>query len=134
MLTTHISRCEGSPRVSSRLAVIYRPNKDLISGASLLLALALFCALATAAFGQSYQGGLRGSLHDSGGNALANVTLALVNEATSVARTTVTNSSGEYVFDRVDPGKYKLEATSGGFKKLEPASIRTLPSLCGPPA
>jgi trimeric autotransporter adhesin len=123
MLTTHISRCEGSPLVSSRLAVIYHPNKNLISGASLLSALALFCALATMAYGQSYQGGLRGSLHDSSGNALANATLSLINEATSVARTTVTNSSGEYVFDRVDPGKYKLEATSGGFKKLERSGV-----------
>ncbi|HEX5081834.1 MAG TPA: TonB-dependent receptor, partial [Blastocatellia bacterium] len=123
MLTTHISRGKGSPLVSSHLAVIYRPNKDLISGASLLLALALFCALATTAYGQSYQGGLRGSLHDSGGNALANVTLSLINEATRVARTTVTNSSGEYVFDRVDPGRYKLEATSSGFKKLERSGV-----------
>ena len=51
------------------------------------------------------------------------MTLSLTNEATRLTRTTVTNASGEYVFDRVDPGKYKLEATSGGFKKLERSGV-----------
>src|SRR5262245_40099748 len=119
MLAKNISRGKSSSRVSGRIERNSLPNKDLIYGASLLLALALLCALAAVAHGQSYQGGLRGSLHDNAGNALSNVTLMLTNEATSVTRATVTNSSGEYVFDRVDPGKYKLEATSSGFKKLE---------------
>jgi trimeric autotransporter adhesin len=119
MLSKHISRGKSSPQVSSRLIVNNFPNKDMLGVASFLLALALFCALAMTAYGQSYQGGLRGSLHDNQGNALASVTLSLINEATRATRTTVTNSSGEYVFDRVDPGRYKLEATSGGFKKLE---------------
>jgi hypothetical protein len=91
-----------------------------------LMLTALFCALATigsTAYGQSYQGSLRGSLHDSTGNALANVTLSLISEATNLTRTTVTNATGEYVFDRVDPGKYKLEAASSGFKKLERSGV-----------
>jgi hypothetical protein len=119
MLAKNISRGKSSSRVSGRLERNSLPNKDLICGASLPLALALLCALAAVAHGQSYQGGLRGSLHDNAGNALSNVTLTLTNEATRLTRTTVTNANGEYVFDRVDPGKYKLEATSGGFKKLE---------------
>jgi hypothetical protein len=123
MLSKHILRGKGSPRVLSRLEAYNFPSIDLISGESILLALALFCALATTAYGQSYQGGLRGSLHDNSGAPLANVTLSLINEATSVTRSTVTNSSGEYVFDRVDPGKYKLEATSSGFKKLERSGV-----------
>jgi hypothetical protein len=123
MLPKHILRGKGSPRVLSRLEIYIPQNAGLISVASLLFALSLFCALAAIAYGQSYQGGLRGSLHDNAGNALANVTLSLINEATSVTRTTVTNSSGEYVFDRVDPGKYKLEATSNGFKKLERSGV-----------
>ncbi len=119
MLAKNISRGKSSPRVSSRLERNSLTNKDLICGASLLPALALLCALATIAHGQSYQGGLRGSLHDNAGNALSTVTLSLTNESTRLTRTTATNANGEYVFDRVDPGKYKLEATSGGFKKLE---------------
>jgi trimeric autotransporter adhesin len=123
MLPKNISRGKSSPRVSGRLESNSPPNKHLTCGASLLPALALLCSLATFAHGQSYQGGLRGALHDNAGNALSNVTLSLTNEATGLTRTTVTNASGEYVFDRVDPGKYKLEATSGGFKKLERSGV-----------
>jgi trimeric autotransporter adhesin len=123
MLAKNILRGKSSPRVSGCLERNSIPNKDLICGASILPALALLCALATIAHGQSYQGGLRGSLHDNAGNALSNVTLSLTNEATRLTRTTLTNASGEYVFDRVDPGKYKLEATSGGFKKLERSGV-----------
>ena len=98
-------------------------NKGLARRATHFLLTALFCALAmsSTANGQSYQGSLRGSLHDSTGNALANVTLSLINEATNLTRATVTNATGEYVFDRVDPGKYKLEAASSGFKKQKPS-------------
>ncbi|MBO0719659.1 MAG: TonB-dependent receptor [Blastocatellia bacterium] len=82
-----------------------------------LLSLALI--LTTPVFSQSYQGGLRGSLRDSGGNVMPSVTITLTNEATNVARTTVTNGQGEYVFEKVDPGRYKIEAAQSGFKKLE---------------
>jgi hypothetical protein len=66
---------QNSPRVSGRLERNSIPNKDLICGASLLPALALLCAFVTIAHGQSYQGGLRGSLHGNAGDALSNVTL-----------------------------------------------------------
>jgi trimeric autotransporter adhesin len=83
--------------------------------------LILICAfiLTLPVSGQSYQGSLRGSLRDSGGNVMPSVTIALTNEATNVARTTVTNASGEYVFEKIDPGSYKIDATQTGFKKLE---------------
>ena len=126
MLSKCISRGKSSTRVSSRLVaniVNGLPGKDMICAGSFLRALALLCAFGAMAYGQSYHGGLRGSLRDNQGNALANVTLLLINEATSVTRTTVTNSSGEYVFDRVDPGRYKLEAASNGFKKLERSGV-----------
>jgi trimeric autotransporter adhesin len=75
--------------------------------------------LSSSVFGQSYQGSFRGSLRDSSGSVMSNVTLTMTNEATNVARTTVTNTAGEFVFEKVDPGRYKVEATASGFKKLE---------------
>src|SRR5262245_34206279 len=123
MLAKNILRGKSSPLVSDDLETNPIRDKDLICGASHLLALAMFCALATIAYGQSYQGSLRGSLHDNLGNPLSNVTLSLINQGTNLSRTTVTNASGEYVFDRVDPGKYKLEASSSGFKKLERSGV-----------
>ncbi|MBO0799875.1 MAG: carboxypeptidase regulatory-like domain-containing protein, partial [Blastocatellia bacterium] len=85
----------------------------------ILFLFSLAFILTTTVFSQSYQGGLRGSLRDSGGNMMPSVTITLTNEATNVARTTVTNGQGEYVFEKVDPGRYRIEAAQSGFKKLE---------------
>ncbi|MDX2032660.1 MAG: TonB-dependent receptor [Blastocatellia bacterium] len=83
------------------------------------LGVALLAAGATEAWGQSYQGALRGSMRDSSGNVLSGTTLTITNEETNVVRTTITNEAGEYFFDRVDPGKYRIAATLSGFKKTE---------------
>ncbi len=74
-------------------------------------------------FAQSYQGGMRGSLRDSSGNVLPQASLSLTNEATNATRVVVTNDAGEYVFEKVDPGRYKVEATLSGFKKVERTGI-----------
>lgn len=90
---------------------------------SLAVCCLLMLAGTLAANGQSYHGGLRGSVHDSNGNALPAVTLTLANEETNIARTTVTNEAGEYVFERVDPGRYKVIASVAGFKTLDRPGI-----------
>jgi trimeric autotransporter adhesin len=85
----------------------------------IMLLISCVLILSSPVSGQSYQGSFRGSLRDSGSNVMSNVTLILTNEATNLARTTVTNAVGEFVFEKVDPGRYKVEATASGFKKLE---------------
>ena len=54
-------------------------------------------AITTSIWAQSYQGGLRGIVLDSGGGIVASAKVTLVDEATSHNRATVTNASGEYV-------------------------------------
>lgn len=68
---------------------------------------------------QSFQGGMRGTVKDKENNILLGATLTLTNQETNTSRTTVTNELGEYVFERVDPGKYKLSANLNGFKKAD---------------
>ena len=68
----------------------------------------LVWAGAAVAMGQSFQGALRGSVRDGSGGAMSAVTLTLINEATNLARITETNEAGEYVFEKVEPGKYKI--------------------------
>jgi hypothetical protein len=89
---------------------------------------ALFGALlvvitAGSLFGQGFQGGIRGSLKDSGG-VVPGVEVTLTNEQTNVKRSTVTNESGEYVFANVDPGNYKVTAVLQGYKTIDRAGIR----------
>jgi hypothetical protein len=68
--------------------------------------------------GQSFQGGLRGAVRDANG-AMPGVTVTLTNEGTNVARTVVSNESGEYVFTAVTPGSYTVKAVLQGFKTFE---------------
>src|SRR5262245_28885635 len=74
-------------------------------------------------FGQGFQGGLRGTVKDSGG-VIPGVEVTLTNESTNISRSTVSNDRGEYVFTNVDPGTYKLRATLQGYKTVEQPQIR----------
>src|ERR1700761_2428042 len=72
---------------------------------------------------QTNYGAVRGLVSDPQGAMLANASVILLNEQTKVARTTVTNSGGEYLFTALDPGTYTLTITAPGFNKLEQKSI-----------
>ena len=68
---------------------------------------------------QSYQGGLRGLITDPGAAAIADAKVTLTDQATSIARTTLTTTSGEYVFNAVEPAAYTVAVESPGFKRFE---------------
>ncbi len=83
----------------------------------------LWFAGVTTAFGQGFQGGLRGAVRDAGGALIPGVEVSLINEGTNVARNTVSNEVGEFVFNFVAPGTYRLRASLPGFKTFERAGI-----------
>ena len=64
---------------------------------------------------QTFQGGVRGAVRDADGGVLPGTTVTLTNEETGVARTSVTNERGEYVFASVAPANYTLEVELSGF-------------------
>jgi outer membrane receptor protein involved in Fe transport len=79
----------------------------------------LICLLSsTLVVAQSTGGRIVGRVTDPTGAVLANVTVSLINQATSVARETKTNSSGDYTFVEVAPGTYTAEFEQSGFKKI----------------
>jgi|HigsolmetaAR201D_1030396.scaffolds.fasta_scaffold05981_2 hypothetical protein len=71
------------------------------------------------AFGQSYQGGIRGSITDSGGGVISTAKVTLIDETTGLSRSALTNASGEYVFNAVVPSTYTVVVEAPGFKKFE---------------
>ena len=91
--------------------------------ATLMLGALLVVAAAGSVFGQGFQGGLRGSVKDSGG-VIPGVEVTLTNEQTNIKRSTVTNERGEFVFANVDPGNYGVRATLQGYKTADRAGIR----------
>ncbi len=61
---------------------------------------------------------LTGRITDSQGAAVTGATVTLYARATNVRATTVTDSSGNYRFERVPAGDYVIEATSDGFGRI----------------
>jgi trimeric autotransporter adhesin len=88
-------------------------------------ALQAFMALLLCSFGfaDAYYGGLRGTVADPAGQAIADAVVKLKNEATNVERTIATNSAGEYVFNSVDPASYTISVEAGGFKAITRQSV-----------
>ena len=72
----------------------------------------------------SYQGGIRGVVSDPVGASVSGVTVTLVDDATKLSRTAVTNGSGEYVFTAVEPSTYKLSVVVQGFKGYEQKGVK----------
>lgn len=84
----------------------------------------LFVPLATsAAWAQTFTGGLRGAVRDSGG-VVPGVTVTLTNEENGAARDAVSNDQGEYSFAAVPPGNYTVKAELTGFKTYENKALR----------
>ncbi|HEV1287966.1 MAG TPA: carboxypeptidase-like regulatory domain-containing protein, partial [Bryobacteraceae bacterium] len=83
----------------------------------------LAAAMTTGVYAQSYLGGVRGLVEDPGKASIASAKVTLTNQGTNVARSELSNGSGEFVFSQVDPGTYMLTAEAPGFRKSELRSI-----------
>jgi Carboxypeptidase regulatory-like domain len=66
---------------------------------------------------------LAGIVQDSTGAVLPGVEASLTNEGTSTALQTVTNESGEFLFDFIPAGTYTLKLALPGFKGFESRGI-----------
>lgn len=91
----------------------------------LVCKLAVITALAFSqmAWAQSFQGSLRGRVTDPKDAVVPVAKVTLIDQATSVASTTVTNDKGEYSFPVLNPGTYELQVEAPGFKKLDQKGI-----------
>ena len=81
-----------------------------------LACLALLLFAATGLFAQT-TARLTGTVKDQSGGIVAEATVTLTNEATSINHTTKTDGEGNYLFTLVDVGVYRLTVEHTGFKK-----------------
>jgi trimeric autotransporter adhesin len=72
---------------------------------------------------QTNTGTIRGNVTDAQGAKISGASLLLINSATSVARTTATNSSGDYLFVALDPSTYSLRIEAPGFASVDRRNI-----------
>ena len=89
------------------------------------LLLVLLCGLFTmSSFAQEDRGRINGLVTDPTGAIIPKAQATLLNEATHVTRTTVSDSAGAYVFEFVIPGVYTVTVTAPGFKQFVATHVR----------
>src|SRR5947209_7136218 len=81
---------------------------------SVLLALTVFVS---AALAQSTEGTVSGTVTDPSDAHVAAAAVTALNLGTGVITSTVTNTSGVYVFASLPPGLYKVAAEHPGFRR-----------------
>jgi hypothetical protein len=83
----------------------------------------LFALLAVLVSGQAFQGTLRGRVTDSKDAIVPLAKITIIEEATAVTSTTLSNEQGEFSFPAIKPSTYTLQVEAPGFKKLEQHGI-----------
>ncbi len=91
-------------------------------GLALLSALALLAA--PAAFGQSTNGDIQGTVKDDTGAALVGVTVTAMPDGAGTARTVITGANGNFRIPSVPPGTYKVTFMLDGFQTIEQENVR----------
>ena len=84
-----------------------------------LAAVAIFVFLSIPVFPQASNSTVRGGVVDSQSAVIAGAKVTLINTATNVARETVTNSAGLYVFPGATPGPYHVKVDFPGMRPFE---------------
>jgi len=85
---------------------------------TVFLLLTVHCSLLTVT-AQSTSATLSGTVEDTQGAVVPNVTVAVLNLDTSLQRQTITDESGSYVFVFLPPGRYRVTAEGKGFAKVQ---------------
>lgn len=92
-----------------------------------LLAFAvLLIGLSVSAFGQAGTSGIRGTVVDQNGAAVAGATVKIANPATGFNRSVTTSEDGKFSFPGIPPATYRVEVEAANFKKLVNASVQAL--------
>ncbi|MCU1258735.1 MAG: TonB-dependent receptor plug, partial [Bryobacterales bacterium] len=75
-------------------------------------------ALAIPAVGQTFRGGINGTVNDPSGAAVSGATVQAVNPAMGLRRDTVTSAAGDFTFPDLPLGDYQVTITQSGFDKV----------------
>jgi hypothetical protein len=90
---------------------------------SLLVVILTVSFLPTLAHAQLTRGAISGTIRDTTGAVIADVTVTVTNINTNQARTAATNGEGFYRFAAVEPGSYKITIQKAGFAGVEARDI-----------
>lgn len=93
-------------------------RRELVSGFCWMVVLSLAVS-PSLVLAQLSTASLNGAVRDSSGAVVPRANVVLINVATSVERTTVTNDAGNYVFQNITPGRYRLNVNAPSFSSKQ---------------
>src|SRR5262245_30084750 len=92
-----------------------QPRATVMRKYSFCLVLVLCLTMLPAAWGQEFRGKIQGLVTDESGAVIPGVSITLLNIKTGIQTVKITNETGLYRFDNVDPGSYTLKSELPGF-------------------
>jgi len=84
--------------------------------------------VATSSFSQTFRGAINGAVTDPAGAVVAGASVKATNIATGVSLDTTSTSDGQFAFQDLPLGTYKISVTAAGFS---PATIDNVPVTAG---
>jgi hypothetical protein len=82
-----------------------------------IFALSIVLLCSTALYAQVTTATIYGNVADASGSQIAGATVTITNEQTNAVQTTTTNEAGEFTFDFLQVGQYRLGITAPNFKE-----------------
>ena len=76
------------------------------------------CLVAVPLYGQLITGSITGHVEDPGGLSVQGAAVSLTKVATGLERSAPTDERGDFVFNGIEPGEYRVSVTKQGFKTL----------------
>ena len=67
---------------------------------------------------QQVTGNITGTITDKSGSVIPGANIKLISESTAAARQTVANKDGDFEFNAVQAGHYRVEVAHAGFKNI----------------
>ena len=111
--------------------MLHRQVRSVFTGLLLVFVAALVMPLAS--FGQTFRGGINGTVTDQSGAVVPGAVVELVNMGTSATAKAATSSAGEFIFSDLPVGDYIINVTAEGFKATRvqkiPVSAGTIYTL-----
>jgi Carboxypeptidase regulatory-like domain/TonB dependent receptor len=87
------------------------------------LLLALVFSFSVSGYGQTFRGAINGTVTDPSGAVVAGASVKATNTATGIVLTSVTTSDGQFAFQDLPLGTYRIEVSASGFSTVVVAQV-----------
>lgn len=101
--------------------MVYRTNRTIFT--VLWLAVAVLFALPAASLGQTFRGGISGTVTDQSGAVVPGAQVTAVETATNTALKAISSTAGEYAFTNLPLGDYSVTVTANGFSTVKVSKV-----------